>query len=1004
MVNASVRTVPLTVLPSPAKRDEAAIARIAADLTALGLRDVRFGRQERMLYATEASIYQVEPLGVVVLDRPEDAVVVMQYCATHGIPILPRGGGTSLNGQTVNVAVVLDFSAHCRGIVAVDLERRRCRVEPGVVLDQLNDALKPSGLMFAPDPNTGGHNNIGGMIGNNSAGAHSILYGRCVEHVLGLDVVLADGTPHRLEEGACEREPVQRELARRMAEIVLPLRDQIRARFPKIVRHVDGYNLDLFLDQLEASTPGTFDRVNLASFVCGSEGTLATVTQAELRCVDAPTRTGLAIVGFDSVDTSLDALDTMLSTIPAAVELVDDTIVGLARENTEYATYVSLMPQPTSGRPLGAVMYVEYFGHGPGDIEAHFAQLRAKLPAAPIQFHLDPVSMKKAWTLRRACEPLLHGIPGLRKPIGFVEDTAVAPGRLPGFIREFKEVLTRHGTFAAFFAHASVGCLHIRPMLSLKSAQDRELMMRIAEEITDLVVKYGGALSGEHGTGRSRSHLAERYFGKDLCDAMRTIQAIWDPQGRMNPGNKVAWTDPQTMITNLRVKPADRVVTADGIDTYFRYDREHGFGHAVEACNGAGLCRRLQAGTMCPSYQVLLDERHATRGRGNHLRLAITGQFSEDGTKPSWHDPSVHETLRLCLSCKACKAECPTNVDIAKLKAEYTAQHYRTHGVSRQARAFGAIRFINALGSMLHPVANAMLGIGLVRYVQERILGIDRRRSMPLFGPSALRWHAQRTPQRTPQLWHARPVVLLFADCFATYNEPHVARAAIETLEAFGYRVAMPDVGCCGRAQISMGDLGRAAITCAATARALIAAVQQESAVAVLALEPSCLSAIKDDWQDLKMDLDVADVRQLRDMSFLVEEFLDRRWDEHPVRPVFHWPSDAALTLHGHCHQKALWGTESSAALLRRIAGPQLDVLASGCCGMAGSFGFTTDRYDLSMAIGERNVFPAVRANPAATLCAPGTSCRHQILDGTGRHAKHPMELVRAAIVHSEKL
>ncbi len=1005
-------TIHLPVLRSPPSSGpatgppESERTRIAEDLRRLGLKDVRFGKQERMLYATEASIYQIEPIGVVVLDRPDEAVTVMRYCAERQLPVLPRGGGTSLNGQTVNLAVVLDFSARCREILSIDVGGKRCRVQPGVVLDQLNETLKAKGLTFAPDPNTGGHNNIGGMIGNNSAGAHSILYGRCVEHLLGVDAVFADGSVHRLEEGSCERDPVQRELARRMSAIVLPLRDEIRRRFPTIVRHVDGYNLDLFLDQLDRSTPGTFDRVNLATYVCGSEGTLATIIEAELRCVDAPTRTGLAIVGFDSVDASLAALATILSTVPAAVELVDDTIIGLARQNTEYAAYVSLMPQPVSGRPLGAVMYVEYFGHREGDIEDHregdiehkFAELRAKLPDAPLQCHLDAAAMKKAWTLRRACEPLLHGIPGLRKPIGFVEDTAVDPSRLPGFIREFKEILAKHGTFAAYFAHASVGCLHIRPMLSLRAAEDREHMMRIAEEITDLVVRYGGALSGEHGSGRSRSHLAERYFGAPLCEAMRAIKRLWDPDGRMNPGNKIGnetdGTDPRAMIEGLRVRPAERVLSADGAATYFTYEKEHGFGHAVEACNGAGLCRRLSAGTMCPSYQALLDERHSTRGRGNHLRLAITGQLSEDGSKPSWDDPEVYETLRLCLSCKACKSECPTNVDIAKLKAEYLAQRYRDEGVPMQARAFGAIRFLNTMGSLVHPIANAMASFPPFRAILQKTLGIDRRRSLPPFGASAVRWHAKRKTTAPGEA----PTVLLFADCFSTFSEPQIGRAAIELLEAFGYRVVMPNLGCCGRAQISMGDLARATITCAATANALLEAIDREKAIAVLGLEPSCLSAIKDDWQDLTMDVDRTKLARIRDMSSLVEEFLENRWDAHPTRPTFRWPEGATLALHGHCHQKALWGVESSAGFLRRIAGPHLDVLASGCCGMAGSFGFTEDRYDLSMAIGERNVFAALRERPDATVCAPGTSCRHQILDGTRRHALHPVELAHALL------
>jgi FAD/FMN-containing dehydrogenase/Fe-S oxidoreductase len=1010
--------IPLPVLPNAragefpkddANARERAIGRIAEDLRRLGLGDVRFGHQDRMLYATEASIYQVEPIGVVVLRSPAEAVVVMRYAAERGLPILPRGGGTSLNGQTVNEAIVLDFSAHCRGILSVDVPAKRCRVEPGVVLDQLNDHLRPLGLMFAPDPNTGGHNNIGGMIGNNSAGAHSILYGRCVEHVLGLDVAFPDGTTHRLEEGSCERDPAQRAIAEAMAAIALPLREEIRRRYPTIVRHVDGYNLDLFLDQLERSTPGTFDRVNLATFVTGSEGTLCTILSADLRLVDAPTQTGLAIAGFDSVDASLDALRIMLSTEPAAVELVDDTIIGLARQNTEYSGYVGLMPQPRSGRPLGAVMYVEYFGHRPGDIEKKFAELAAKLPDAPIECLTDPVAMRKAWTLRRACEPLLHALPGDRRPVGFVEDTAVDPRELPDFIRSFKAILAKHGTFAAYFAHASVGCLHIRPLLTLKSEEDRVRMVAIAEEITDLVVRHKGALSGEHGSGRSRSFLAERYFGKELCDAMRAMKRIWDPTNRMNPGNKVDWTEPSTLTEKLRVRPAERTLTMDdaaifgieggaaaGQTTHFTYEREHGFGHAVEMCNGAGLCRRMSAGTMCPSYQALRDERHSTRGRGNHLRLAVSGQFSADGRSPSWNDPEVHETLRLCLSCKACKAECPSNVDIAKLKAEYLAQRADREGLPLQARAFGAVRLLNRLGSAFHPIANHLANLPPIRSLLESLLGIDRRRSLPPFARSAF------ANRRTSAVGGERPTVLLFADCFSTYNEPHIAEAAIETLEAFGYRVVMPDLGCCGRAMISTGNLAGARRLCATTARAILSAMERERAIALLGLEPSCLSAIKDDWLELRMEVPRDAIAGLASRSWLVEEFLERAWDRHPLRPAFE-PSESHLMLHGHCHQKALWGVESSAAILRRIYGSRLDVLRTGCCGMAGSFGFTADRYELSMAIANLDngmgVLPTIAKHPDAVVCAPGTSCRHQIHDGAARRGFHPIEIVRAALV-----
>jgi FAD/FMN-containing dehydrogenase len=608
-------------LPQHDAATSEARARIAGALASLGCSDVRAERAERLLYATDASIYQVDPiLAVVPRDIPE-AVRVVQWCAAHGIAVLPRGGGTSLNGQTVNHAVVVDLGAHCRGVTSVDPARRRAWVEPGVVIDRLNLDLAPLGLFFAPDPATSSHNAIGGAIGNNSAGMRSIMFGRTVENLHAVDVVLADGGVHRLEEGSCDRDPRQRAIAEAMRDVLVPIRDEIRARFPRILRHVDGYNLDLFLDGLERSTPGTFDRVNLAHVVCGSEGTLCTVVGAEVALVPTPKAKGLAIMGFAGVDEALAALAAMIATKPAAVELIDDVIIDLARQNREYSSYVELMPRP-SGTQLGAVMYVEYFGQSPDEVDAKLADLRARLPGQPMEQYVDARRMAEAWKLRKAGEPLLHGVPGVRKPLGFVEDTAVDPSKLPGFIREFKEILARHGTRASFYAHASVGCLHIRPMLALGDAADRQRMVEIGKEVTDLVVRHGGALSGEHGSGRSRTALQLRYFGEPVCRALAAIKAIWDPKGLMNPGIKVDFARESMPVEDLRIAPGGRPAHVPATETFFTYEHEDGFEHAVEMCNGAGLCRKLQGTvTMCPSYQATLDERHSTRGRGNHLRL-----------------------------------------------------------------------------------------------------------------------------------------------------------------------------------------------------------------------------------------------------------------------------------------------------------------------------------------------------------------------------------------------
>jgi len=977
-----------------AERGDAADAlrlRVSSALRACGGADVRFGRHDRMLYATDASIYQVEPIGVVVPHSVDAAAKVLSVLAREGVPILPRGSGTALAGQSVNHAVVVDFSQHCRAILSIDAKSRRAVVEPGVTLDQLNDALAPHGLMFGPDVATSSHATIGGMVGNNSAGAHSILYGRTVENLVALEVAFADGSVHRLEEGSCDRDPAQRAIAEALAAIVRPIAGEVRARFPRILRHVDGYSLDILLDQLERSTPGTFDRVNLAHLVCGGEGTLASTLRAELALVARPKERGLAILGFETVRESLARLAAILETKPAAVELVDDVVIDVARRNNEYRQYVDLMPKPPSGG-LGAVLYVEYFADTQAEIAARFDALRAVMPGEPMSTYMGAAERLKAWKLRKAGEPLLHGVPGARKPFTFVEDTAVCPSRLPDFVEDFRTIVSQHGTTAAYYAHASVGCLHIRPLVAIHDPKDRAVMVRIARDIAALVARYGGALSGEHGDGRVRSPLLGEYFGETICDALRAVKRVFDPKGLLNPGNIVETGPAERIIANLRVAPGGDDAHPPIVDTYFSYRREEGFDHAIESCNGAGLCRRMAGGTtMCPSYRVLKDERHATRGRGNALRLAVTGQLGKD----RWSDPETMETLDLCLSCKACKTECPSNVDISKLKAEYAAQRHAERGVPLATRVFGQVRRLNALGSRFHAVANWVNRTAIAKSLAHGLLGIDPRRSIPSFGPSLFEWFGRREPRQGAR------TVILFGDCFSAYNEPGVGQSAVRLLEAFGYRVVLADVGCCGRSLISTGMLAEARAEIDRAGRALARLVESTGAEAVLVLEPSCASAIRDDWLELPPELPddrVMDERTtLAARTALVEEFLEREWDTHPVRPELPAQADRVV-LHGHCHQKALWGSESSARFLRRIFGGNLAVLDTGCCGMAGSFGYVDRRYELSMRIGEDKLFPAVRNAPDAVVCAPGTSCRHQIHDGTAREALHPVDLAARAL------
>lgn len=1000
---------------SPSQVDASQREQLARELANRIEGEVRFGLHDRMLYSTDASLYQVEPVGVVIPSSIEDAQRIVEWACERGVALLPRGGGTSLAGQCTNHAVVVDFSNRCTQFGEFDEINGTIRVEPGITVDDLNDAIVSSRWFYATDPATSRHANIGGCIGNNAAGARSVRYGRTSENVLGVDVVLTApqyaGKRLRLEQGASDRSPQVRELTRSVCEVVAEYAGLIRERFPKTIRRNAGYGLDMILAAMtrggwkegQPITDQVLSHVNLAHLLCGSEGTLAVTLGAQLKLHPKPKSKGLAVLGFDSLDAAIEVVPALLTTGPTAIELLDDTVVDLARANTEYRSYVELMPTPRQGI-LKAVLYVEYFGANDEEIKGYFEALRRVAPDQACEFHTQANSMLNAWKLRKAGEPLLHGIPGNRKPITFVEDNAIPVENLAEFVKKLRDIVANHGTIAAYYAHASVGVLHVRPLLDIHDPQDRERMKAISIATADLAKSLGGVMSGEHGDGRIRGPLLERYFGSELMHAFRRIKEIFDPANLLNPGNIVEPREISTIAQRLRVEPerGRPVVVPPELDTYFDYSSQHGFDGAVEMCNGAGVCRKKQGGTMCPSYQATLDERHSTRGRGNALRLAITGQFaghSNDSASQSqagsiWNDPGTKETLNLCLSCKACKTECPSNVDISKLKAEYTAQGIREKGrVPFQVLVFGAIRHLNRLGSLTPKLSNWMGKTWLSKFAAKKLLNIDPRRSLPLFAKGLNRvWknEAHQTPA---------PKVLFFGDCFSMFNEPGIGLATKEVFEAFGYRVELANAGCCGRAKISMGDLASAIDEVDATLSKLEKLIQDPDVKAVLVSEPSCLSAIKDDWLSLKVAAPMSLRVKLAGMSYMPEEFLEKLWQEHPYRPdLSALNTNQEVALHAHCHQKALWGAESSGALLRRLFGSKFKVLDTGCCGMAGSFGFTCDRYDVSEKIANLSLMPALKAAPQATIAATGTSCRHQIHDLSKREALHPMQIIQEAL------
>jgi FAD/FMN-containing dehydrogenase/Fe-S oxidoreductase len=1021
--------LPILNFPSPSKVDPRDAQTFGRDLANAVEGEIRFGLHDRMLYATDASLYQVEPVGVFIPASIEDAVRGVRFAFQRGVPILPRGGGTSLAGQCTNHAVVVDFSNRCTRILEVDAPGRTCRVEPGITVDDLSDALAPTGLFFAPDPATARHANIGGCIGNNAAGSRSILYGRTSENVRGVDALLADGFVARLEKGAASRHERVGLLTRQVVDVVRRHERLIRERFPKTVRRNAGYGLDMVLKALDAGN-GDLDAVNLAHLLCGSEGTLAVTLGAHLNLHPRPKFKGLATLGFNTLDAAIESVIPILTTKPSAVELLDDTVIDLAKANTEYRRYVDLMPAPLAG-DLKAVLYVEYYGESLDDVKQKFEALKRLMPGASMHGHTDAGSIANAWKLRKAGEPLLHGIPGDRKPITFVEDNAVPVENLVEFVRRFRDIVTRHGTRAAYWAHASVGVLHVRPLIDIHDDEDRKRMQSIAVEVADLAKSLGGVMSGEHGDGRVRGPLIERFYGPELMGAMREIKAIFDPRNLLNPGNIVEPRPIESIAQNLRIEPEGRKAIIPEVPTYFDYVDQHGFSGAVEMCNGSGVCRKKSGGTMCPSYMGTLDERHSTRGRGNALRLAITGQLSgavgewgsgaADGGGPAWDDAETIKTLDLCLSCKACKTECPSNVDIARLKAEYTAQRYRQQGgPPLKAWLLANFRPLGRLGSLTAPIANWMNESPLGRLVINNLMGFHPKRTLPPFsrslksyfrrdrasgtGPRYTSGTGLRPVNEPPN--RAAPKVALFGDCFTMYLDSGIGAAAKRIYESLGYEVILADAGCCGRTFISTGLLEQAIDEIDPVIERLRPLAEDPSIAAILVIEPSCASAIKDDWLQLKLAAPLALRKKIAAKTFLAEEFLAKNATAHPRQDVLSAAKARVaagtepIILHGHCHQKALWGAEISAAALKLFAGARVKTLDTGCCGMAGSFGYSKDKYELSMNIAELTLAPAVRqarsANPATGVCAPGTSCRHQIHDATGERAVHPIEQIDA--------
>ncbi len=939
--------------------------------------EVRFDDKARALYATDASTYRIAPIGVVVPLDEDDVRAAVRVAAAHGAPILPRGGGTSLAGQTVGEAVVIDVSKYLVKVLELNLEERWVRVQPGVVRDQLNRYLAPHGLQFTPDVATTNRANVGGMVANNSSGTHSIKYGKTVDQVISLRVLLSDGT--ELELGPQDAAGLQRKLAdegregdlyRTVKRVVDANADEIEARYPKVMRRVGGYNLD------ELVGDGPF---NLAKLVCGSEGTLALILEAKVAITSLPPKRVLDMRHFDTLEKALTAVQYINRHGPAAVELLDRDLFELGRANPHMAALTSWV----QGDPA-AVLLVEFDGETEEELERQVASLASDPEVSSLSYASFvakvPAQQEEIFQLRRDGLGIYATMKGRKKPTPFIEDAAIPVDKLPFYIPEVVEVCERHGARVVMYAHASVGVIHVRPLLDLKDEAGIDAYRDISAEVFELVLKYGGSWSGEHGDGLIRSYQNRRLFGDKLYEAFIEVKRAFDPGWLMNPG-KVVEAPPIT--EDLRY---GKDYPAVELHTHFDFSNQEGFLGAIEACTGVGACRKVDVGSMCPSYMGTRDEDHSTRGRANVLREAITG-----GLPGGLTSKAVYEVLDLCLECKACKAECPSQVDMAKLKYEWQQHYYDDHGTPLSARAFANVGRVAPLGQALAPVANALLPLKPVRWLMEKVVGVDARRVLPRYEPQRFeRWFERRdrpAPEdRSPAAAETRGKVALFADTWTRFNDHGPGKAAVRVLDALGYEVELVAYGCCARPQISKGMLRDAKKMATANVAQLKRYV--DAGVPVVGLEPSCVAAFTDDYPDL---VPGDDTRAVAKNVRMVEDFLAKEWTAGRFKPEDHFErSEEPVLFHGHCHQKSVLGTSYTAAVLGWVA-EDVEVLDAGCCGMAGSFGY--GHHDLSMTIGERRLFPAVRAHDGATA-APGFSCRHQIADGTDDEAVHPIQVL----------
>lgn len=956
--------------------------------------ELRLDASSRKLYSTDASIYQIEPLGVALPRHEDDLTAIVSLAAQYNVPILPRGSGTSLAGQTIGPAIIIDFSRYLNKVLEINPQERWASVQPGLVLNAFNKAAAQHGLMFGPDPASSDRATFGGMLGNNSTGAHSISYGMTSDNVIAVDALLADGTAARLESVAmqeafsrAEADTLEGKLYRQALSIREQRGETIKQYWPRTWRRASGYSLNYLLPWSPARPPmwsraGAGDayppvvagQLNLAPAFVGSEGTLVVLKRIKIRVVPKPKLTVLGVLSFQSIAEACDAAPDLLKLEPSAIELIPQAMIRLARSVPAYAQRLGFV----RGDPA-AILIVEFAGETAAELEARLKTLGPGAVLARTQAEQDEV-----WAVRKVGLGLLMSRPGDAKPLPFIEDVAVPVEKLGEFVRSFQRILENYGTGGDFYAHASAGCLHVRPLLNLKTLRGVEQMRGITVEVMKEAKRFGGAMSGEHGDGLSHGEWLEETFGPEINEAFKTLKRTADPASLLNPGKIL---EPQPMNINLRYGPEYK---SDPWIPILDFNAQGGLGGAIEMCNGAGVCRK-DGGVMCPSFQATREEEHSTRGRGNLLRAMISTGLP--GNEKA--EEAAHSALDLCLECKGCKAECPSGVDMAKIKYDFLNNYYKTHRRPFRDYLFGFIGTLGKLGRAVAPLSNWMLRSSLGKTLGEKLFGLSAKRGLPTF----------KLTKKLKRTDHSNADVFFLPDPFIELFYPDVQNAAIRVLEAAGCKVAVLPVVGAGRTLISKGLLPQAQ----AHARRVLRAIEvwdPERKVPVVGIEPSEIYTLKDEYFDLLPAEE--GVAALAKRTYMLDEYLLRQKASgrlEALRAALSANGETVL-MHGHCYQKAqppaddgiASGAAATSALLSAL-GYKVDMVNSGCCGMAGSFGYEAEHYDISMQIGEMALFPAVRQVPSAQhIVAAGVSCRAQIASGTGREALHPVSLIASQL------